>query len=79
MSKIKKLDAKTKANMAIVLQNLDETINRRMKVVERYNESKDEHKLKIARALEDNIGALVQMKLDIIALEKHSEREIFGE
>jgi hypothetical protein len=79
MSKIKKLDSKTKANMAIVLQNLDETINRRMKVVERYNESKDEHKLKIARALEDNIGALVQMKLDIIALEKHSEREIFGE
>ena len=79
MSKIKKLDAKTKANMAIVLQNLDETINRRMKVVERYNESKDEHKLKIARALEDNVGALVQMKLDIIALEKHSEREIFGE
>jgi hypothetical protein len=79
MSKIKKLDEKTKTNMSIVLQNLDETINRRMKVVERYNESKDEHKLKIARALEDNVGALVQMKLDIIALEKHSEREIFGE
>lgn len=79
MSKIKKVGAKTKANMKIVLDNLEETINRRMKLIEKYNESGDEEKARIARALEDNVGMLIQMKNDIIAVEKNSEKVIFGD
>lgn len=79
MSKIKKVGAKTKANMKIVLDNLEETINRRMKLIEKYNESNDEEKMRIARALEDNVGMLIQMKNDIIAVEKNSEKVIFGD
>ena len=79
MSKIKKVGAKTKANMKIVLDNLEETINRRMKLIEKYNESGDEEKTRIARALENNVGMLIQMKNDIIAVEKNSEKVIFGD
>jgi hypothetical protein len=79
MSKIKKVGQKTKENMKLVLDNLEETINRRMKLIEKYNESGDVDKMRIARALEDNVGMLIIMKTDMIALEKNSEREIFGE
>lgn len=79
MSKIKKVGQKTKANMKLVLDNLEETINRRMKLIEKYNETGDAEKMRIARALEDNVGMLIQMKTDMIALEKNSEKEIFGD
>lgn len=79
MSKIKKVGQKTKENMKLVLDNLEETINRRMKLIEKYNESGNVDKMRIARALEDNVGMLIIMKTDMIALEKNSEREIFGE
>jgi hypothetical protein len=79
MSKIKKVGQKTKANMRLVLDNLEETINRRMKLIEKYNETGDAEKMRIARALEDNVGMLITMKTDMIALEKNSEREIFGD
>ena len=79
MSKIKKINTKTKANMKIVLDNLEETINRRMKLIEKYNETGDVEKMRIARALEDNVGALIQMKNDMIAVEKNSEKVIFGD
>jgi hypothetical protein len=79
MSKIKKINTKTKANMKIVLDNLEETINRRMKLIEKYNESGDDEKMRIAHALEDNVGALIQMKNDMIAVEKNSEKVIFGD
>jgi hypothetical protein len=79
MSKIKKIGQKTKANMRLVLDNLEETINRRMKLIEKYNETGDAEKMRIARALEDNVGMLITMKTDMIALEKNSEKEIFGD
>jgi hypothetical protein len=79
MSKIKKVGQKTKANMKLVLDNLEETINRRMKLIEKYNETGDAEKMRIARALEDNVGMLITMKTDMIALEKNSEKEIFGD
>jgi hypothetical protein len=79
MSKIKKIGQKTKANMKLVLDNLEETINRRMKLIEKYNETGDAEKMRIARALEDNVGMLITMKTDMIALEKNSEKEIFGD
>jgi hypothetical protein len=79
MSKIKKVGQKTKANMRLVLDNLEETINRRMKLIEKYNETGDAEKMRIARALEDNVGMLITMKTDMIALEKNSEKEIFGD
>jgi signal transduction histidine kinase len=79
MSKIKKVGQKTKANMKLVLDNLEETINRRMQLIEKYNETGDAEKMRIARALEDNVGMLITMKTDMIALEKNSEKEIFGD
>jgi hypothetical protein len=79
MSKIKKVGQKTKANMRLVLDNLEETINRRMKLIEKYNETGDAEKMRIARALEDNVGMLITMKTDMIAVEKNSEKEIFGD
>jgi signal transduction histidine kinase len=79
MSKIKKVGQKTKANMKLVLDNLEETIDRRMKLIEKYNETGDAEKMRIARALEDNVGMLITMKTDMIALEKNSEKEIFGD
>jgi len=79
MSKIIKVGQKTKANMKLVLDNLEETINRRMKLIEKYNETGDAEKMRIARALEDNVGMLITMKTDMIALEKNSEKEIFGD
>jgi hypothetical protein len=79
MSKIKKIGQKTKANMRLVLDNLEETINRRMKLIEKYNETGDAEKMRIARALEDNVGMLITMKTDMIALEKNSEKQIFGD
>jgi hypothetical protein len=79
MNKIKKVGQKTKANMRLVLDNLEETINRRMKLIEKYNETGDAEKMRIARALEDNVGMLITMKTDMIALEKNSEKEIFGD
>jgi hypothetical protein len=79
MSKIKKVGQKTKANMKLVLDNLEETINRRMKLIEKYNETGDAEKMRIARALEDNVGMLITMKTDMIAVEKNSEKEIFGD
>jgi hypothetical protein len=65
--------------MKLVLDNLEETINRRMKLIEKYNETGDAEKMRIARALEDNVGMLITMKTDMIALEKNSEKEIFGD
>lgn len=79
MSKIIKVSEKTRANMTLVLANLQETIDRRMKLIEKYNKSCDDEKIRIATALEDNVGALIQMKLDIIALEQNSQNEIFGD
>ena len=79
MSKIIKVNEKTRANMTLVLANLQETIDRRMKLIEKYNESGDDEKIRIATALEDNVGALIQMKLDIIALEQNSQNQIFGD
>ena len=79
MSKIQKVSEKTKANMRLVLDNLEETINRRMKLIEKYNETGDTEKMRIARALEDNVGMLIQMKTDMIVLEKNSEKQIFGD
>jgi len=77
--KIVKVSEKTRANMTLVLANLQETIDRRMKLIQKYNKSGDEEKIRIATALEDNVGMLIQMKLDMIALEKNSEKEIFGD
>jgi hypothetical protein len=77
--KIVKVSEKTRANMTLVLANLQETIDRRMKLIQKYNKSGDEEKIRIATALEDNVGMLIQMKLDIIALEQTSEKEIFGD
>jgi hypothetical protein len=77
--KIVKVSEKTRANMTLVLANLQETIDRRMKLIEKYNKSGDDEKIRIATALEDNVGMLIQMKLDIISLEKNSEKEIFGD
>lgn len=79
MKKVKKVTAKTKHNMCLVLENLEGTIARRMKLIEKYNKSNDEEKIRIATALEDNVGMLIQMKLDIIELEQNSEKEIFGD
>jgi hypothetical protein len=50
-----------------------------MKLIEKYNESGDDEKMRIAHALEDNVGALIQMKNDMIAVEKNSEKVIFGD
>ncbi len=77
--KIVKVSEKTRANMTLVLANLQETIDRRMKLIQKYNKSEDEEKIRIATALEDNVVMLIQMKLDMIALEKNSEKEIFGD
>ena len=77
--KIVKVSEKTRANMTLVLANLQETIDRRMKLIQKYNKSGDEEKIRIATALEDNVVMLIQMKLDIIALEQTSEKEIFGD
>ena len=79
MKKIKKLDKKTRVNMTMVLDNLGETIERRLRLIEKYLKSEDPVKLQIAKALEDNVAALLQVRIDIMDIEKESEEQIFGD
>ena len=79
MKKVKKMKQKTEVNMTLVLDNLTSTIERRIKLIEKYSASEDPAKIKIAQALQDNVDALLQVKYEIIALEKHSEERIFGD
>jgi len=79
MKKLGKTCAKTKEKMKIVIENLEKTIAHRMKLIENYNQSADTVKAKVARVLEDNVDMLISLKDDMIALEKNSEKELFGD
>lgn len=75
MKKLKK----TKITMVQVLDQLDDTINSRLKLADKYSKSDDKTKKAIAKSLEDNVLALSKVKWDLMKIEKNSEIEIFGD
>lgn len=79
MKKIKKVSKKTRANISMVFDNLNDTIERRLKLMEKYIDSDDPNKQKIALALKDNIDALTKVRDDITDIEQISEEKIFGD
>ena len=70
---------KTKITMVQVLDQLDDTINSRLKLADKYSKSDDKTKKAIAKSLEDNVLALSKVKWDLMKIEKNSEIEIFGD
>lgn len=79
MKKIKKVSKKTRANISMVFDNLNDTIQRRLKLMEKYIDSDDPNKQKIALALKDNIDALTKVRDEITDIEQISEEKIFGD
>lgn len=79
MKKIKKVSKKTRANISMVFDNLNDTIERRLKLMEKYMNSDDPNKQKIALALKDNIDALTKVRDEITDIEQISEEKIFGD
>ena len=75
MKKLKK----TKITMVQVLDQLDDTINSRLKLADKYSKSDDKTKKAIAKSLEDNVLALSKVKWDLMKIEKNSEIEMFGD
>lgn len=65
--------------MVQVLDQLDDTINSRLKLADKYSKSDDKTKKAIAKSLEDNVLALSKVKWDLMKIEKNSEIEIFGD
>lgn len=79
MKKVKKMSKKTRITMTTVQDNLTETIERRLKLMEKYSSSDDPNKQKISQALKDNISALLKIRDEIASIEQTSEEKIFGD